>query len=101
MKRAVAHLVPYMEAEKRAAGGDATDSYNGTVVIATVKGDVHDIGKNIVGIVLCCNNYRVVDLGVMTPCEKILDAAVAEKADIVGLSGLITPSLEEMVNVAK
>ncbi|MDR0345506.1 MAG: methionine synthase, partial [Nocardiopsaceae bacterium] len=95
MKRAVKYLEPFMEAEKaRARRG------NGTVVLATVKGDVHDIGKNIVGVVLGCNNYEVTDLGVMVPAEKILDTAVAENADIVGLSGLITPSLDEMVNVA-
>ena len=74
--------------------------YAGTVVIATVKGDVHDIGKNIVAVVLGCNNYKVIDLGVMTPCEKILKTAIDEKADIIGLSGLITPSLEEMIHVA-
>jgi 5-methyltetrahydrofolate--homocysteine methyltransferase len=104
MKKAVAHLIPFMEEEKRRnqkAGEEPEDMYNGTVVLATVKGDVHDIGKNIVGVVLGCNNYKVIDLGVMVPMEKILDAAVAEKADIIGLSGLITPSLEEMVTVAK
>lgn len=74
--------------------------YAGTIVLATVKGDVHDIGKNIVAVVLGCNNYRVIDLGVMTPCEKILKTAIEEKADIIGLSGLITPSLEEMIHVA-
>ncbi|MBK6518401.1 MAG: methionine synthase [Polyangiaceae bacterium] len=97
MKRAVAHLTPFMEAEKAAAGGGKA---NGKVLLATVKGDVHDIGKNIVGVVLGCNNYDVVDLGVMVPCDKILDAAVEQGADIVGLSGLITPSLDEMVYVA-
>ncbi|WBB80984.1 methionine synthase [Micromonospora sp. WMMD882] len=96
MKRAVAYLEPYMEAEKAAGIGRG----NGKVVLATVKGDVHDIGKNIVGVVLGCNNYDVVDLGVMVPAAKILDVAVAEKADAVGLSGLITPSLDEMVTVA-
>jgi len=104
MKKAVAYLIPFMEEEKAAAvaaGGASGPSNNGTVVLATVKGDVHDIGKNIVGVVLGCNNYRVIDLGVMCPCEKILETAIAEKADIIGLSGLITPSLEEMVNVAK
>jgi 5-methyltetrahydrofolate--homocysteine methyltransferase len=95
MKKAVAHLEPYMEAEK--AGG----SSQGVVVLATVKGDVHDIGKNIVGVVLGCNGYRVVDLGVMVPQDQILDAAVREGADLVGLSGLITPSLDEMVSVSK
>ncbi|KAJ2083871.1 hypothetical protein H4R24_000523 [Coemansia sp. RSA 988] len=104
MKKAVAHLIPFMEEERLAnLQGDEDDNniYNGTVVIATVKGDVHDIGKNIVGVVLGCNNYRVVDLGVMTPCEKIIEAAIKEKADIIGLSGLITPSLDEMIHVSK
>ncbi|MBA2462661.1 MAG: methionine synthase [Actinobacteria bacterium] len=96
MKRAVAYLEPFMEAEK---GGAAREQ--GKIVLATVKGDVHDIGKNIVGVVLGCNNYNVVDLGVMVPAEKILDTAVAEGADAIGLSGLITPSLDEMVHVAK
>ncbi|MEX1264530.1 MAG: methionine synthase [Actinomycetota bacterium] len=99
MKKAVAHLEPYMEAEKLTLGPSA-DRARGTLVTATVKGDVHDIGKNIVGVVLGCNNYRVIDLGVMAPAELILDTAIAEGADIVGLSGLITPSLTEMVNVA-
>jgi 5-methyltetrahydrofolate--homocysteine methyltransferase len=98
MKRAVKYLEPYMEAEKE-KGGD-TRRGNGKVVLATVKGDVHDIGKNIVGVVLGCNNYEVIDLGVMVPAAKILDTALAEEADIIGLSGLITPSLDEMVNVA-
>ncbi|MBL0193934.1 MAG: methionine synthase [Myxococcales bacterium] len=97
MKRGVAYLLPFMEAEKAA---NADTSGQGTVLLATVKGDVHDIGKNIVGVVLGCNNYRVVDLGVMVPLDKILATAVAEKADIIGLSGLITPSLDEMVSVA-
>jgi 5-methyltetrahydrofolate--homocysteine methyltransferase len=97
MKQAVAHLLPYMEQEK---DGRQHSSANGKIVMATVKGDVHDIGKNIVGVVLACNNYDVVDLGVMVPAEKILQAAVAEQADIVGLSGLITPSLDEMCHVA-
>jgi 5-methyltetrahydrofolate--homocysteine methyltransferase len=101
MKRAVAHLEPYMEEERRRAEAAGEDvEAQGTVVMATVKGDVHDIGKNIVGVVLGCNNYRVVDLGVMVPMAKILETAVEEKADMVGLSGLITPSLDEMVNVA-
>jgi 5-methyltetrahydrofolate--homocysteine methyltransferase len=100
MKRAVAYLEPYMEAEK-AAGGDGARRAQGKVVLATVKGDVHDIGKNIVGVVLGCNNYEVLDLGVMVPADKILDTAVEEGCDVVGLSGLITPSLDEMVNVAK
>jgi 5-methyltetrahydrofolate--homocysteine methyltransferase len=98
MKRAVAYLEPFMEAERLAAGTEA--STRGTVVMATVKGDVHDIGKNIVGVVLGCNSYEVIDLGVMAPAERILDAAAEAGADIVGLSGLITPSLDEMVNVA-
>ena len=103
MKKAVAYLTPFMDAAKAAAGlnGEtAQPQYNGTVVLATVKGDVHDIGKNIVGVVLGCNNYRVVDLGVMVPCETILQRAKEEHADIIGLSGLITPSLDEMVTVA-
>jgi 5-methyltetrahydrofolate--homocysteine methyltransferase len=97
MKQAVAHLLPYMEQEK---DGRQRSSSNGKIVMATVKGDVHDIGKNIVGVVLACNNYDVVDLGVMVPAEKILQAAITEQADIVGLSGLITPSLDEMCHVA-
>ena len=99
MKKAVAYLEPFMEEEKLALGPSA-DRARGTLVTATVKGDVHDIGKNIVGVVLGCNNYRVIDLGVMAPAELILDTAAEERADIVGLSGLITPSLTEMVNVA-
>ncbi len=99
MKRAVAHLEPFMEEEKRQGGTEP--SQRGTIVLATVKGDVHDIGKNIVGVVLGCNNYRVVDLGVMVPIDRILRAAVDERADMVGLSGLITPSLDEMVQVAR
>src|SRR5213080_4780889 len=98
MKRAVAYLEPYMEEEKERTG---LARAQGKVVLATVKGDVHDIGKNIVGVVLGCNNYEVLDLGVMVPGDKILDTAVEEGCDFVGLSGLITPSLEEMVNVAK
>ena len=98
MKQAVAHLIPFIEAEKKASG-DAARS-KGTIVLATVKGDVHDIGKNIVGVVLQCNNYDVVDLGVMVPAQKILAAAREHNADAVGLSGLITPSLEEMAHVA-
>ncbi|XP_072189410.1 methionine synthase isoform X3 [Excalfactoria chinensis] len=118
MKKAVGHLIPFMEKEReerRAKQGSSEeearrsplfsnffiDPYNGTIVLATVKGDVHDIGKNIVGVVLGCNNFRVIDLGVMTPCDKILRAAVENKADIIGLSGLITPSLDEMIFVAK
>jgi 5-methyltetrahydrofolate--homocysteine methyltransferase len=104
MKKAVAHLTPFMEAEKAAAllaNPDMAATKPGKVLIATVKGDVHDIGKNIVGVVLGCNNYDVVDIGVMCSCEKILDAAQAEEADVLGLSGLITPSLDEMVTVAK
>jgi len=99
MKQAVAHLIPYIEAEK-AKSGDAGKP-KGTIVMATVKGDVHDIGKNIVGVVLQCNNFDVIDLGVMVPAQKILDTAIARNADIVGLSGLITPSLEEMAHVAQ
>ena len=99
MKKAVAHLLPFMEEEKR-LGGDVGKS-NGKIVMATVKGDVHDIGKNIVGVVLACNNFDVIDLGVMVPAQKILDRAIAEDADMIGVSGLITPSLEEMANVAK
>ena len=102
MKKAVAHLTPYMEAEKEAmaAAGEVVKA-QGKILLATVKGDVHDIGKNIVGVVLACNNYDVIDLGVMVPCEKILERAKAEKADMIGLSGLITPSLDEMVHVAR
>ena len=102
MKKAVAHLTPFMEAEKAAmaAAGQVVKA-QGKIVLATVKGDVHDIGKNIVGVVLACNNYEVIDLGVMVPCEKILERAKAEKADLIGLSGLITPSLDEMVHVAR
>ena len=96
MKQAVAHLLPYMERDK---GAEAAKTA-GKIVMATVKGDVHDIGKNIVGVVLQCNNYEVIDLGVMVPAEKIVETAIAEKADIVGLSGLITPSLDEMCHVA-
>ncbi len=98
MKQAVAVLLPYMEAEKK-AGGDARQTA-GTIVMATVKGDVHDIGKNIVGVVLACNNYEIIDLGVMTPASKILAVARERKADAIGLSGLITPSLDEMAHVA-
>src|SRR5690606_5342488 len=95
MKKGVAYLEPYMAAER------VEGQTQGRVLMATVKGDVHDIGKNIVGVVLGCNNYEVVDLGVMVPCDKILDTAIKEKADMIGLSGLITPSLDEMVNVAR
>jgi len=106
MKKAVGYLEPFMTAEKRekilAEGGDPDKpTYNGTVVMATVKGDVHDIGKNIVGVVLGCNNFNVVDLGVMVPCHKIVEACKEHNADVVGLSGLITPSLDEMVFNAK
>ena len=102
MKKAVAYLTPFMEAEKAsmAAAGHVVKA-QGKIVLATVKGDVHDIGKNIVGVVLACNNYEVIDLGVMVPCEKILERAKTEKADLIGLSGLITPSLDEMVHVAR
>jgi len=101
MKQAVRYLEPFMEAEKVAAGQGAQRQARGTVVMATVKGDVHDIGKNIVGVVLGCNSYEVIDLGVMVPADRILDTAVERGADFVGLSGLITPSLDEMVNVAR
>jgi 5-methyltetrahydrofolate--homocysteine methyltransferase len=105
MKKAVNYLVPFMEAERIANGGAAGEAseikYNGTVLLATVKGDVHDIGKNIVGVVLGCNNYHVIDMGVMVNCQQIIARARAEKADIIGLSGLITPSLDEMVFNAK
>jgi 5-methyltetrahydrofolate--homocysteine methyltransferase len=102
MKKAVAYLTPFMEAEKAkmAAAGQEVKA-QGKIVLATVKGDVHDIGKNIVGVVLACNNYEVIDMGVMVACEKILERAKAEKADLIGLSGLITPSLDEMVHVAR
>src|SRR5205085_10895545 len=96
MKRAVAYLEPFMAAEKDASARQA----RGKIVMATVKGDVHDIGKNIVGVVLGCNSYEVIDLGVMVPAERVLDTAAEAGADVVGLSGLITPSLDEMVNVA-
>ncbi len=99
MKKAVAYLEPFMEEEKRLNA--ANTRVQGVFVIATVKGDVHDIGKNIVGVVLACNGYKVIDLGVMTSCQKILDAAIEHKANIIGLSGLITPSLDEMIDVAK
>ena len=99
MKKSVAYLTPFMEEEKAASG--LVSKPNGTIIMATVKGDVHDIGKNIVGVVLGCNNYEVIDLGVMVPADKILDAALLHNADIIGLSGLITPSLDEMVHVAK
>jgi len=100
MKKAVAYLMPFMEQEKIEAGLES-QAFRGKILLATVKGDVHDIGKNIVGVVLGCNNYEVIDLGVMVPCDKILAAAVQHGVDIVGLSGLITPSLDEMVYVAK
>lgn len=99
MKQAVAVLLPYMEEEKRLNGGEGHQAA-GKVLMATVKGDVHDIGKNIVGVVLACNNYEIIDLGVMVPAQKILETARAENVDIIGLSGLITPSLDEMVHVA-
>jgi 5-methyltetrahydrofolate--homocysteine methyltransferase len=98
MKKAVAYLEPFMEEEKQRVGGTTAQ---GRVLMATVKGDVHDIGKNIVGVVLGCNSYEVIDLGVMVPADKILDTAIERKADIIGLSGLITPSLDEMVFVAR
>lgn len=96
MKKAVNFLLPYIEANKK----EGETSKAGKILIATVKGDVHDIGKNIVGVVLACNNFEIVDLGVMTPCEQIIETAIKEKVDIIGLSGLITPSLDEMINVA-
>lgn len=99
MKKAVAYLLPYIEAEKLKSGDEAKN--NGRIVLATVKGDVHDIGKNIVGVVLACNNFEIIDLGVMVPAQKILDTAREVNADMIGLSGLITPSLEEMSHVAK
>ena len=105
MKKAVNYLTPFMEAETAALNGDGVvntePKYNGTVVLATVKGDVHDIGKNIVGVVLGCNNYKIIDMGVMQSCADIIACCKREKADIVGLSGLITPSLDEMVFNAK
>ena len=99
MKKSVAYLTPYLEEEKKRLGG--ADKPSAKILMATVKGDVHDIGKNIVGVVLACNNYNVVDLGVMVPSEKIIEAAKREKVDMIGLSGLITPSLDEMVHMAK
>jgi 5-methyltetrahydrofolate--homocysteine methyltransferase len=107
MKKAVAYLLPFMEAQQAADSSStmedrpASRAFQGTIVLATVKGDVHDIGKNIVGVVLGCNNYKVIDLGVMVPGNKILQTAIDEQADVIGLSGLITPSLDEMVFVAK
>src|SRR5262249_28261671 len=114
MKKAVAYLLPFMEAEKASSQESGVRSQEsgvrsqapvrkarGKIVMATVKGDVHDIGKNIVGVVLGCNDYEVVDLGVMVPCEKILQTARTQGADMIGLSGLITPSLDEMVHVAR
>jgi 5-methyltetrahydrofolate--homocysteine methyltransferase len=99
MKKAVAYLTPFMEEEKRKSG--ETAKAKGKVLMATVKGDVHDIGKNIVGVVLACNNYEIIDMGVMIPADKILETAIRENVDVIGLSGLITPSLDEMVHVAK
>ncbi len=101
MKQAVAHLLPYMEAEKNADGNATGRKSAGKILMATVKGDVHDIGKNIVGVVLSCNNYEIIDLGVMVPTAKILETAKRENVDVIGLSGLITPSLDEMVHVAE
>jgi 5-methyltetrahydrofolate--homocysteine methyltransferase len=100
MKKSVGYLLPFMEAEKKLAGAEAQKN-RGKVLLATVKGDVHDIGKNIVGVVLGCNNYEVIDLGVMVPTDRILETAAEQQVDIIGLSGLITPSLDEMVYVAK
>ena len=97
MKQAVAYLLPYLEAEKKSSQSSSA----GKILMATVKGDVHDIGKNIVGVVLACNNYEIIDLGVMVSAEKIIETAIKENVDIIGLSGLITPSLQEMVHVAK
>jgi 5-methyltetrahydrofolate--homocysteine methyltransferase len=97
MKKAVAYLTPFIEAEKSGEGSSSA----GKILLATVKGDVHDIGKNIVGVVLGCNNYEIIDLGVMVPTQKILDAAREHNVDIIGLSGLITPSLDEMVGVSQ
>src|SRR5690606_29716285 len=99
MKQAVAYLLPFMEDEKE-AGGTSVRASAGKILMANVKGDVHDIGKNIVGVVLACNNYEIIDLGVMVPSQKILETARAENVDIIGLSGLITPSLDEMAHVA-
>lgn len=99
MKKAVAHLTPFMEEEKRLSGDKSKNA--GKILMATVKGDVHDIGKNIVGVVMSCNNFEIIDLGVMVPAEKILEEAIKQEVDIIGLSGLITPSLDEMVTVAK
>ena len=98
MKKSVAYLTPFIDAEKAKSG---SNTVKGKILMATVKGDVHDIGKNIVGVVLACNNYDIIDLGVMVSADKILQAAVDHKVDIIGLSGLITPSLDEMVHVAK
>jgi 5-methyltetrahydrofolate--homocysteine methyltransferase len=97
MKKSVAYLLPFIEASKQAGESNK----QGKILLATVKGDVHDIGKNIVGVVLGCNNFEIIDIGVMVPCDKILDIAQKENVDIIGLSGLITPSLDEMVFVAK
>src|SRR5690606_10535545 len=99
MKKAVAHLLPYIEAERARSGQEQQP--NGRIVLATVKGDVHDMGKNIVGVVLACNNFEVIDLGVMVPSQAILEAAREHRADMIGLSGLITPSLDEMAHVAR
>ena len=99
MKKAVAYLMPYMDEEKRKSGNMSTNQ--GRILMATVKGDVHDIGKNIVGVVMACNNFEIIDMGVMVPTDKILAKAIEEKVDVIGLSGLITPSLDEMVGVAK
>jgi 5-methyltetrahydrofolate--homocysteine methyltransferase len=98
MKKAVAYLLPYIEEEKKISGDLSS---KGKILMATVKGDVHDIGKNIVSVVLSCNNYEIIDMGVMVPTETIIETAIAEKVDIIGLSGLITPSLDEMIHIAK
>ena len=99
MKKAVGYLVPYIEQEKSSLG--ISKKTNGKIVLATVRGDVHDIGKNIVGVILSCNGYEIIDLGVMVPAEKIISTAIKEKADFIGISGLITPSLDQMVITAK
>src|SRR5262249_62192389 len=100
MKKAVAYLMPFMEAEKAKTGSGQRQA-RAKVLMATVKGDVHDIGKNIVGVVLGCNDFEVIDLGVMVPCEKVLQTARDKQVDMIGLSGLITPSLDEMVHLAR
>src|SRR5690554_5644845 len=100
MKKAVAYLLPFIEEEKLKSGSTQSNSA-GKVLMATVRGDVHDIGKNIVAVVLACNNFEIIDLGVMVPPEKIIETAIKEQVDVIGLSGLITPSLDEMVYLTK